>query len=201
MAKRNILGLVVGLGNPGQQYSKTRHNVGFWFVDKLANEYSARFKFESRFNGDVCRITVGNSPVWLLKPQSFMNASGLGVAACAAYYKISVDRLLVVHDELSLNCGELRLKSGGGHGGHNGLRDITSHFEAGFLRARIGIGHPGNGRDVANYVLKPPGKVEQKLIDESEDRLLAEIEALVDGDFAVVSERLAKPSKLKQRGN
>jgi PTH1 family peptidyl-tRNA hydrolase len=192
VAKSDGLGLVVGLGNPGQQYSKTRHNAGFWFVDKLAEQYSASFKFESRFNGDICRVTIGNSAVWLLKPQSFMNASGLSVAACAAYYKIEAGRSLVVHDELALKCGELRLKKGTGHGGHNGLRDITSHFGADFLRARVGIGHPGSGRDVANYVLKAPSKIEQDLIQDSQVRLLVEIESLVDGEFAVASERLAK---------
>lgn len=191
MAKSSGLGLIVGLGNPGQQYAKTRHNVGFWFVDAVAERHSTRFKFESRFNGDVCRVTIESTPVWLLKPQSFMNASGLSVSGCAKYYKIPASRSLVVHDELALNCGQVQLKKGGGHGGHNGLRDIASHFETGFLRARIGIGHPGADRDVSNYVLKSPSRQEKVLIDDSLDSLTAEVESIVRGDFEAASERLA----------
>ncbi|MFT4562417.1 MAG: PTH1 family peptidyl-tRNA hydrolase [Gammaproteobacteria bacterium] len=190
MAKAPGLGLIVGLGNPGEQYVRSRHNVGFWFVERLAEEYSASFRLETKFGAEACRVSISDRVVWLLKPQSYMNNSGTGVAAFAEYYKLDAKQTLVVHDDLALACGRIQIKTGGGHGGHNGLRNIALHFDSQFYRARIGIDHPGKGRDVANYVLKAPPKDQHQQIEAAGSSLLAEIEALVDGDFDQVSTRL-----------
>ena len=195
MAKPLGIELIVGLGNPGEQYAKTRHNVGFSFVDSLAGNNSARFKFETKFGAEVCRVSTSDRAVWLLKPQSYMNNSGSAVASFAEYYKLDAKQILVVHDELGLACGCVQIKVGGGHGGHNGLRDIALHFDSRFVRARIGIDHPGQGRDVANYVLKAPPKDQHQRIEAAISSLLWEIEALVDGDFDQVSTRLQSQTK------
>jgi PTH1 family peptidyl-tRNA hydrolase len=189
VAKTAAIGLIVGLGNPGAKYAKTRHNVGFWFVDELAEKYSASFKLESRFVAQVARINIGGKQVWLMKPQTYMNASGPSVAGYASYYKLSATQTLAVHDELALGCGELRFKRGGGHGGHNGLRDIVSHYGPDFGRVRIGIGHPGTGQDVAGYVLNTPPLGERQLIEQSLSQLLGQIDRLVNGDFDVLSKQ------------
>jgi PTH1 family peptidyl-tRNA hydrolase len=195
MVKNPRLGLIVGLGNPGESYVRTRHNAGFWLVDQLAESNSARFKSEARFKAQLCRINIGGSPVWLLKPVNFMNNSGPSVAACASYYKLSAQQILVAHDELGLECGNVRLKRGGGHGGHNGLRDIVSHLNADFVRARIGIGHPGAGRDVARYVLNVPPVAEARLIEESLSLLFDQIETIVAGDIDGAAREIALHAK------
>jgi peptidyl-tRNA hydrolase, PTH1 family len=184
------LGLIVGLGNPGGSYAGTRHNAGFWLLDRLAETYSACFRFEARFKAQVCRVNIGGNPVWLLKPETFMNDSGPSVATCASYYRLGPARTLVAHDELGLACGTVRFKQGGGHGGHNGLRDIMSHFASGFVRARIGIGHPGTGRDVAGYVLKAPPVAERRLIEEALSRMLDQIETIVAGRIDAASKAM-----------
>ncbi len=150
--------LLVGLGNPGEKYADTRHNAGFWWVDLLARQNDIVFKPEAKFFGEVAKL---NTDVWLLKPSTFMNASGKAVAAIANYYKISPAEILVAHDELDLQPGTAKLKFGGGHGGHNGLRDIHAALgTADYWRLRLGIGHPGNKNEVVNFVLKAPGKQE-----------------------------------------
>jgi PTH1 family peptidyl-tRNA hydrolase len=184
------LGLIVGLGNPGAQYARTRHNVGFWLVESLAQMYSSGFSAETKFKAQVCRIDVGGNLLWLLKPETFMNDSGPSVAGYAAYYKIAPRETLVVHDDLGLGCGTVRLKQGGGHGGHNGLRDIASHFGVGFGRLRIGVGHPGSGRDVARYVLNAPPVDERELIEEALRRVLERIEIVVGGNFEAAATAL-----------
>jgi PTH1 family peptidyl-tRNA hydrolase len=195
VAKPLALGLIVGLGNPGEQYAKTRHNVGFSFVDSLAESHSARFRLETKFGAEVCRVSISDRVVWLLKPQSYMNNSGSAVARFAEYYTLDANQTLVVHDELALACGQVQVRAGGGHGGHNGLRDIALHFDSQFVRARIGIDHPGPGRDVANYVLKAPPKDQHQRIEDAASLLLSEIRALVDGDFDQVSTRLKSQTK------
>jgi PTH1 family peptidyl-tRNA hydrolase len=192
VAEHPALGLIVGLGNPGEQYARTRHNAGFWFVDRLAEIHTSSFRVEARFKARVCRVDIGGGPVWLLKPDVFMNDSGASVAACAAYYKLSARETLVAHDELSLGCGSVRLKRGGGHGGHNGLRDIVSHFGAGFARVRIGIGHPGAGQDVARYVLNVPPPAERLLIDGALSYVLGRIETIVAGDIEVAAKEVER---------
>lgn len=183
MTKSLSLGLIVGLGNPGAQYARTRHNAGFWLVDLLAERCSASFRLEARFKAQVCRIKLGGRPIWLLKPDTYMNESGPSVAGCASYYKLRAEQTLVAHDELELPCGRVGLKRGGGHGGHNGLRDIVSHLNADFVRVRIGIGHPGAGHDVARYVLNVPPVDDLQQIERANAAILENIETVVEGDF------------------
>lgn len=159
--------LIVGLGNPGSGYQHTRHNAGFWFIDELAAEHRATFQPEKRFHGDVAKIDLHGNKVYLLKPGTYMNRSGQSVAALSRFYRIPTEDILVAHDELDIDVGKLRLKVGGGHGGHNGLRDIISigGNDAGFTRLRIGIGHPGNSKQVVDYVLQKPLSDERISID------------------------------------
>lgn len=163
--------LIVGLGNPGAEYQATRHNAGFWWVDEFARSHGVQFRDENKFHGQVARVQTHGQDIWLLKPQTFMNASGRAVVALALFYKILPDQILVVHDELDLPPGSAKLKLGGGHGGHNGLKDIIAHLGTrDFWRLRIGIGHPGERSEVVNFVLKPPRKEEQPLIDDALQR-------------------------------
>ena len=162
--------LVVGLGNPGREYEATRHNVGFWFVDALAERAHANLKKESRFHGHAGRVTSSGHECWLLQPATFMNLSGRSVQALAQFYKIDVGDILVVHDELDFAPGIVKLKKGGGAGGHNGLKDIQANLGPDFWRLRIGIGHPGDRNEVSNYVLNAPRKEEMPLIEESIER-------------------------------
>ena len=148
------LGLIAGLGNPGDRYANTLHNAGFWFVDEVARRFGAEFRYEKRFDADVCRVTIEGADVWLAKPQSFMNESGGPVRGLLDYYRLTVQSLLVAHDEIDLPPGTVRLKQGGGHGGHNGLRDVIQHCGNEFMRLRLGVGHPGHKDQVTGYVLK-----------------------------------------------
>ncbi len=162
--------LIVGLGNPGRDYEETRHNAGFWFCARLAQTWGASLAQESRFHGIVGRSTTS---VWMLLPQTFMNRSGQAVGALARFHRIEPAEILVVHDELDVPPGQLRLKFGGGMGGHNGLKDITSHLGTqDYWRLRIGIGHPGDRNEVVNYVLKPPRREEQTEIEHAIERAL-----------------------------
>ena len=181
------LRLIVGLGNPGSQYWSTRHNVGFWFVDGAAREKGVVFKEESRFFGKLARISENGQTLWLLKPSTYMNRSGASVAAFSNYHRIPIDRLLIAHDELDLPAGTIRLKMGGGHGGHNGLRDIVTHLGGtGFWRLRIGIGRPEPGRDVSPYVLTPPASGDRDRIEAAIGQALAHWDAIVSGEHEAV---------------
>lgn len=154
-----MIKLIVGLGNPGERYAKTRHNAGFWLLDDLMRRAGEAFRDEKKFFGEAGKIALAHCPVHLLKPQTFMNASGRAVAAMANFYNLAPENILVVHDELDLPEGAVKLKLGGGHGGHNGLRDIIKALDSKeFYRLRIGIGHPGDKSQVVDYVLHPPGK-------------------------------------------
>lgn len=161
-----MLRLIVGLGNPGQQYQKTRHNAGFWFLDQLLVEIGVTWRQESRFQCLFAKSEIAGEQVYFVKPQGFMNRSGEAVGMVARYYKIATDAILVVHDELDFEAGIVRLKrAGGGHGGHNGLRNIVANLGSkDFVRLRIGIGHPGNSNQVANYVLSAPSKIDRDKI-------------------------------------
>ncbi len=183
MSPSKAIRLIAGLGNPGAGYARTRHNAGFWFVDAVADDTAARFRSESRFKANVARVDIAGDDVWLVKPDVFMNESGPSIAACAAYYRIPASEVLVAHDELSLGCGKVQIKRGGGHGGHNGLRDIVSHLSAAFVRLRIGIDHPGPGADVARYVLNVPPADEYDAITRAIDSVRARIEGVVAGNF------------------
>jgi peptidyl-tRNA hydrolase, PTH1 family len=145
---------IAGLGNPEERHARTLHNAGFWFVDELARRANAQFRYEKRFDADVCRIDLSGSEIWLIKPQSYMNLSGGPLRSVLDYYRLAVSDLLVAHDEIDLEPGTVRLKQGGGHGGHNGLRDVIQHTGSDFMRLRIGVGHPGHKDLVTDYVLK-----------------------------------------------
>lgn len=160
------LKVIVGLGNPGPEHLLTRHNAGFWFVDALASKQGGRFRSHTRFQGDICRIQFGGQEITLLKPMTYMNRSGLSIRAISDYMKVQPAEILVAHDELDLPVGEARFKLGGGHGGHNGLRDVLTHLGPDFWRLRLGVGHPGDRSQVIDYVLRrAPSDEEQKILD------------------------------------
>ena len=174
--------LIVGLGNPGREYETTRHNVGFWWVDEFARRENLNFKAEAKFHGLAVRGQFYGHELILLKPQTFMNLSGRAVAATAQFYKILPSEILVVHDELDLQPGIARLKTGGGHGGHNGLKDIIAQLGTkDFWRLRLGIGHPGDRTQVVNYVLNDPRKEERELIEEALQQSLHVAAQVVEG--------------------
>jgi peptidyl-tRNA hydrolase, PTH1 family len=183
--------LLVGLGNPGSRYEGTRHNAGFRFADRVARAHGGTFRSQSRFSGELCEVQVGVYPLRLLKPATYMNASGRSVAAVAGYFRLEVPEILVVHDEIDLPPGQIRLKRGGGHGGHNGLRDVIPALgSADFLRLRVGVGHPGDADRVVGYVLERAPAAEQALVDEGLDRALALLPGMVAGDHARVMNEL-----------
>jgi PTH1 family peptidyl-tRNA hydrolase len=176
------ISVIIGLGNPGEQYTKTRHNAGFWVIDSLAQSAGAALKAEKKVLGDVAQVSLGFSNIRLFKPATYMNESGQAIRRLLDFYKLSPEQMLVVHDELDLPPGTNRLKLGGGHGGHNGLRDIISHCGKDFLRLRIGIGHPGDKSQVTGYVLRNPGSKERDLIEQSlPDAEQAVVTLLKDG--------------------
>jgi PTH1 family peptidyl-tRNA hydrolase len=179
--------LIVGLGNPGLEYSQTRHNAGVWFVAALAAEHNIRLNPEAKYFGLVGRGTINGHEVRLLIPTTFMNRSGQAVSALANFFKIPLDAILVAHDELDLPAGSIRLKTGGGHGGHNGLRDIISSSgnQNNFHRLRIGIGHPGDAKLVSNFVLTKAPRIEQ-------DKIESAIMAAVNVSVPMVGGELAK---------
>lgn len=179
----NPLVAVVGLGNPGSEYTQTRHNAGFWFADALVAHGKASFKVDSKFFGETARVQIANTDVLILKPGTFMNRSGQAVQALASFYKLSAEQILVAHDELDLSAGDIRLKLGGGHGGHNGLRDIHKPLGEGYRRLRIGIGHPGDKSLVLNYVLGRPNKSDEALIHDSLARALAALPLWLTGSW------------------
>ncbi len=175
--------LIAGLGNPGDQYANTRHNVGFWFLDALSDS----FKSDPRFFSKSTRETFGRRKSWLIKPNVYMNESGRAVASFANFYKIPADEILIVHDDLDLEPGTVRLKTGGGHGGHNGLRNIILKYgSSSFHRLRIGIGHPGHKTDVTKYVLRKTPKKDITIIEDALQVAKNHINDIVNGDFAKV---------------
>lgn len=183
--------LIAGLGNPGPEYADTRHNVGFWFVDALAREYQLTFRTERRFSGAACQLAADSQRCWLLKPGTYMNHSGQSVAAMAQYYDVAPASILVVHDEIDLPAGQVKLKFSGGHGGHNGLRDIIRQLgSSDFYRLRIGVGHPGHRDHVVPYVLGRPAVTDREAIEEVIVRTLTEIPQLLQGEYEKVMNEL-----------
>jgi PTH1 family peptidyl-tRNA hydrolase len=186
-----MIKLIVGLGNPGQQYEKTRHNAGFLFLDALASELGCSWSNESRFQGLFAEGSVVNGKVMLLKPHTFMNRSGQSVGKIARYYKLIPEEILVVHDELDFNPGVVKLKKDGGHAGHNGLRDIIAHLGSNeFYRLRIGIGRPAVGAVVADFVLSLPSKQEWEMLVNAFDLSRGFIGQMVAGDMVGVMNKL-----------
>ena len=161
------LRVIVGLGNPGPEHLVTRHNAGFWFVDLLARRHGGEFRDYRKFSGETARVSLSEREIILLKPTTYMNRSGLSVRQLSDFYKIAPEEILVAHDELDLPVGSVRLKQGGGHGGHNGLRDTIAHIGETFWRLRLGIGHPGNKAEVIDYVLTRAPRAEEDLILET----------------------------------
>jgi PTH1 family peptidyl-tRNA hydrolase len=183
--------LIVGLGNPGPEHARTRHNAGFRFVDTLVERQGERFGLESKLFGETARIVVAGQPMWLLKPATYMNLSGKSVAAALRYWKIDAEEALLAHDELDLAPGTARLKFDGGHGGQNGLRDTIQLLGHGkFHRLRIGIGHPGHKDRVTSWVLGKPGKEDEVLIGHAIDDAIDVLPLAVTGDFSEAMKRL-----------
>jgi PTH1 family peptidyl-tRNA hydrolase len=179
-----VIQLVVGLGNPGPKYQQTRHNAGFWFVDAVARQFAARFHAESKYRSDMARCCIDGGDCRLQKPMDFMNRSGRPVSALATFYRIPLDGILVAHDDLDLPPGTVKLKRGGGHGGHNGLRDLIPQLGGpDFLRLRIGIGHPGHRDDVVGYVLKPPSREDRAAVDAAIDEAVRAMPDIVAGNL------------------
>ena len=194
-----MIKLLVGLGNPGPEYEATRHNAGFWWVDAAARQLGARLSAERAYFGLVGRVNRPAGPVWLLQPQTYMNVSGKSVAALARFFKIAPQEILVVHDELDLLPGQLKLKQGGGHAGHNGLRDIHAQLgSADYWRLRLGIGHPGVKAEVADYVLRKPPADQRDAIERSIDESLKLLDLMLQGDMQQAVMKLhAKPERPK----
>ncbi|NHB58351.1 aminoacyl-tRNA hydrolase [Acinetobacter shaoyimingii] len=177
------LSLIVGLGNPGSEYAQTRHNAGFWFVERLADQYGISLKSDPKYKGISGRGKIEGQDVRLLLPTTFMNLSGQSVVPFSKFYNIAPEAILIAHDELDMDPGVIRLKTGGGHGGHNGLRDIVPHIGPNFHRLRIGIGHPGSKERVSGHVLSKAPSSEQALMDDAIHHALSRIKLLVNGEI------------------
>ena len=190
MSESSLVALV-GLGNPGPQYAQTRHNAGFWLTDRVASRFGGSFRGDSKFFGELAKVRIADVDVLLLKPGTYMNRSGQAVSALAQFYKVPVENLLVAHDELDLGVGTVRLKLGGGHGGHNGLRDIHKPLGDGYRRVRIGVGHPGERHLVMPYLTESrPSKSDEQLIIDGIDRAVDAIEVWLQSGWDKAVQRL-----------
>jgi PTH1 family peptidyl-tRNA hydrolase len=196
---RPMIRLLVGLGNPGPEYEQTRHNAGFWWIDEVARKLDASLVPDRSYYGLVARANRPDGPIWLLEPMTFMNLSGKSVAALARFFKIAPNEILVAHDELDLMPGQMKMKLGGGHAGHNGLRDIHAQLgTADYWRLRLGIGHPGVKTEVVNYVLKKPSAEHREAIDKSIDQSLTALDLILAGDMERAMIKVhAKPPRPK----
>ncbi|MDB5873347.1 MAG: aminoacyl-tRNA hydrolase [Ramlibacter sp.] len=195
-----MIKLFAGLGNPGPEYEATRHNVGFWWVDALARELKVNLVADKGYHGQLARTMLHGQTVWLLKPQTFMNLSGKSVAALARFFKLAPEEILVVHDELDVVPGQAKLKFGGSHAGHNGLRDIHAQLGTGdYWRLRLGIGHPGVKSEVIDWVLKKPAPEQRTAIEECITRTLKAVPALLAGEMekATLLVHTSKPPRPK----
>jgi len=198
-----MIRLIVGLGNPGPQYQDTRHNAGFWWVDEAARRLKARLEHDKAYLGDVARVNAPlpgvEGPVWLLQPQCFMNLSGKSVAALARFFKLPTDSVLIVHDELDLLPGQVKLKQGGGSAGHNGLKDVTAQLGSpDYWRLRLGIGHPGDRAEVTAYVLRKPPADERGRLQQAMAKSLEALEPLLRGDMQTAGRLIhAQPPRPK----
>lgn len=197
------ISLIVGLGNPGNEYANTRHNAGFWVVQRCAQALGTSFQNEKSFAGEVAKVRFKGRQLWLLMPLTYMNRSGQSVGALARFFKIPAEEILVVHDELDLQPGQVRFKVGGGHAGHNGLKDIQACIgSANFSRLRVGIGHPrrlGLNQGVADFVLHPPRQEEQGLIDQALERIDLAMPLLLEGKGDQVMAQLHRDEPLAAR--
>lgn len=194
-----MIRLLVGLGNPGPEYEATRHNAGFWWVDAVARKLGATLVADRGYHGLVARVNRAEGPLWLLEPQTYMNLSGKSVAALARFFKVAPEEILVAHDELDIPPGQLKIKLGGGHAGHNGLKDIQAQLGTpGYWRLRLGIGHPGVKAEVVDYVLRKPAPEHRTAIEQCIDRSLEALPLLLAGDMERATMKLhAKPPRPK----
>jgi peptidyl-tRNA hydrolase, PTH1 family len=194
-----MIRLLVGLGNPGPEYEDTRHNAGFWFIDAVARQMKVSLTPDRSYFGLAARVNTPEGPLWLLEPMTFMNLSGKSVAALARFFKIAPDEILVAHDELDLLPGQVKLKQGGSHAGHNGLKDIHAQLgTADYWRLRLGIGHPGVKAEVVNYVLRKPSVEHREAIDKTITQSLEALPLLLSGDMARAMMKIhAKPPRPK----
>lgn len=186
----NSIRIVAGLGNPDDKYERTLHNAGFWFVDALAKKCGGSFRYEKKFDADCCKVNLHSEDVWLVKPQSYMNLSGGPIRRVLDYYRLTVTELLVAHDEIDLPPGTTRLKQGGGHGGHNGLRDIIQHCSAEFVRLRLGVGHPGEKNKVTGHVLKRGSADIEQAVERNISEAIDVMPLLLDGDLGAAQKTL-----------
>jgi len=184
------LSIIVGLGNPEDKYGRTLHNAGFWFVDAVARKYGGQFRYEKKFDAECCRVDIQGQEVWLVKPQSYMNLSGGPVRGVMDYYRLNVRHLLVAHDEIDLPPGTVRLKKGGGHGGHNGIRDVMQHCGSDFMRLRLGVGHPGEKTRVTGYVLKRGSADVERALEDNVDDAIAVLPLLMDDGLNAATKAL-----------
>lgn len=182
--------MIAGLGNPDNKYERTLHNAGFWFVDALLRKYGGEFRYDKKFDAEICRIDLQGNEVWLVKPHSFMNLSGGPVRGVLDYYRLQPQQLLVAHDEIDLPPGTVRLKLGGGHGGHNGMRDVMRHCGSDFMRLRIGVGHPGEKSMVTNYVLKKGTADVETAVNKTLDDAVAVMPILVEDGLNAAMKKL-----------
>ncbi len=186
----NSIRIIAGLGNPEDKHERTLHNAGFWFVDAVADKYGGTFRYEKKFDADCCKVSLNGEDVWLVKPQSYMNLSGGPIRGVLDYYRLKVTGLLVAHDEIDLPPGTTRLKQGGGHGGHNGLRDIIRHCGAEFVRLRLGVGHPGEKSQVTGHVLKRGSVDVERAVEDNIDDAINVLPLLIDGDLNAAQKEL-----------
>lgn len=184
------LTVIAGLGNPDARYEKTLHNAGFWFADALAREADKAFRLDRKFDVEICKVSIAGAEIWLVKPQSYMNLSGGPVRGVLDYYRLPAETLLVAHDEIDLPPGTARLKKGGGHGGHNGVRDVIRHCGSDFMRLRLGVGHPGMKDKVTGYVLQRGPKEIEASVNEAIDRSLEALPLLVERGLEAAMNRL-----------
>lgn len=184
------LSIIAGLGNPEDKYERTLHNAGFWFVDAVARKYGGQFRYEKKFDAEICKVGIEGSDVWLAKPQSYMNHSGQPVRAVLDYYRLNPRHLLVAHDEIDLPPDTIRFKQGGGHGGHNGIRDVMAHCGRDFMRLRIGVGHPGEKDKVTGYVLKRGSSDVEAAVDKNIDAAIDVIPLLMDDGLNAAMKKL-----------
>jgi PTH1 family peptidyl-tRNA hydrolase len=197
-----MIRLFVGLGNPGPEYEQTRHNAGFWWVEALARGWNAQWRAESSYFGLVARVNNApgaDGPVWLLQPMTYMNLSGKSVGALARFFKIAPEEIMVAHDELDVEPGQMKFKQGGGNGGHNGLKDMQAQLgSANFWRLRLGIGHPGIKAEVANYVLRRPPIAERQLVEDCIAKSMEAVPQMLNGQLDKAMMKIhAKPPRPK----
>ena len=182
--------IIAGLGNPGEKHERTLHNAGFWFADALADAFGGGFRYEKKFDAEICKLAMHGEDVWLMKPQSYMNLSGGPIRSVLDYYRLKANEMLVAHDEIDLPLGTVRFKKAGGHGGHNGLRDVIQHCGPDFLRLRIGVGHPGEKSKVTNYVLKRASSDAERAVEDNIAEAVAAMRTLFDDGLDAATKEL-----------